>query len=128
MATLTGVRTQERVSTGAVIWSWITTIDHKRIGVLYFVTSLMYFLIAGLEALLIRIQLATPEGKLLDSDTYNQLFTMHGTAMVFMVAMPMAASFFNFLIPLMIGARDVAFPRLNAFSYWTFLGGSLAHA
>ena len=125
MATLTGVRTQERVSTGAVIWSWITTIDHKRIGVLYFVTSLMYFLIAGLEALLIRIQLATPEGKLLDSDTYNQLFTMHGTAMVFMVAMPMAASFFNFLIPLMIGARDVAFPRLNAFSYWTFLGGSL---
>ena len=125
MATLTGVRTQERVSTGAVIWSWITTIDHKRIGVLYFMTSLMYFLIAGLEALLIRIQLATPEGKLLDSDTYNQLFTMHGTAMVFMVAMPMAASFFNFLIPLMIGARDVAFPRLNAFSYWTFLGGSL---
>ncbi len=125
MATVAGVRTQERVSTGAAIWSWITTIDHKRIGVLYFVTSLMYFLIAGLEALLIRIQLATPEGKLLDSDTYNQLFTMHGTAMVFMVAMPMAASFFNFLIPLMIGARDVAFPRLNAFSYWTFLGGSL---
>ena len=125
MATVAGVRTQERVSTGAAIWSWITTIDHKRIGVLYFVTSLMYFLIAGLEALLIRIQLATPEGKLLDSDTYNQLFTMHGTAMIFMVAMPMAASFFNFLIPLMIGARDVAFPRLNAFSYWTFLGGSL---
>ena len=125
MATVAGVRTQERVSTGAAIWSWITTIDHKRIGVLYFVTSLIYFLIAGLEALLIRIQLATPEGKLLDSDTYNQLFTMHGTAMVFMVAMPMAASFFNFLIPLMIGARDVAFPRLNAFSYWTFLGGSL---
>ena len=125
MATVAGVRTQERVSTGAAIWSWITTIDHKRIGVLYFVTSLIYFLIAGIEALLIRIQLATPEGKLLDSDTYNQLFTMHGTAMVFMVAMPMAASFFNFLIPLMIGARDVAFPRLNAFSYWTFLGGSL---
>ena len=128
MATVAGVRTQERVSTGAAIWSWITTIDHKRIGVLYFVTSLIYFLIAGLEALLIRIQLATPEGKLLDSDTYNQLFTMHGTAMVFMVAMPMAASFFNFLIPLMIGARDVAFPRLNAFSYWTFLGGSLSDA
>ena len=125
MATVAGVRTQERVSTGAAIWSWVTTIDHKRIGVLYFVTSLMYFLIAGLEALLIRIQLATPEGQLLGPDTYNQLFTMHGTAMVFMVAMPMAAAFFNFLIPLMIGARDVAFPRLNAFSYWTFLGGSL---
>ncbi len=125
MATVTDVRTQERVSTGAAIWSWVTTIDHKRIGVLYFVTSLMYFLIAGLEALLIRIQLATPEGQLLGPDTYNQLFTMHGTAMVFMVAMPMAAAFFNFLIPLMIGARDVAFPRLNAFSYWTFLGGSL---
>ncbi len=125
MATVAGVRTQERVSTGAAIWSWVTTIDHKRIGVLYFVTSLIYFLIAGLEALLIRLQLATPEGQLLGSDTYNQLFTMHGTAMVFMVAMPMAAAFFNFLIPLMIGARDVAFPRLNAFSYWTFLGGSL---
>ncbi len=125
MATVAGVRTQERVSTGAAIWSWVTTIDHKRIGVLYFMTSLMYFLIAGLEALLIRIQLATPEGQLLGPDTYNQLFTMHGTAMVFMVAMPMAAAFFNFLIPLMIGARDVAFPRLNAFSYWTFLGGSL---
>ena len=125
MATVAGVRTQERVSTGAAIWSWVTTIDHKRIGVLYFATSLIYFLIAGLEALLIRLQLATPEGQLLGSDTYNQLFTMHGTAMVFMVAMPMAAAFFNFLIPLMIGARDVAFPRLNAFSYWTFLGGSL---
>ncbi len=125
MATVADVRTQERVSTGAAIWSWVTTIDHKRIGVLYFVTSLIYFIVAGFEALLIRLQLATPEGQLLDSDTYNQLFTMHGTAMVFMVAMPMAAAFFNFLIPLMIGARDVAFPRLNAFSYWTFLGGSL---
>ena len=125
MATVTDVRTQERVSTGAAIWSWITTIDHKRIGVLYFTTSLIYFLVAGFEALLIRLQLATPDGQILDPDTYNQLFTMHGTAMVFMVAMPMAAAFFNFLIPLMIGARDVAFPRLNAFSYWTFLGGSL---
>lgn len=125
MATVTDVRTQERVSTGAAIWSWITTIDHKRIGVLYFVTSLIYFLVAGFEALLIRLQLATPDGEILNPDLYNQLFTMHGTAMVFMVAMPMAAAFFNFLIPLMIGARDVAFPRLNAFSYWTFLGGSL---
>jgi cytochrome c oxidase subunit 1 len=125
MATLAGAQTQERVSTGSAIWSWITTIDHKRIGVLYFVTSLFYFLVGGLEALLIRLQLARPDGTILDTDTYNQLFTMHGTAMVFMVAMPMAAAFFNFLIPLMIGARDVAFPRLNAFSYWTFLGGSL---
>jgi cytochrome c oxidase subunit 1 len=125
MATVTDVRPRERVSTGAAIWSWITTIDHKRIGVLYFVTSLLYFLVAGFEAMLIRLQLAQPDGTILDSDTYNQLFTMHGTAMVFMVAMPMAAAFFNFLIPLMIGARDVAFPRLNAFSYWTFLGGSL---
>ena len=125
MATVTDVSAQERVSTGAAIWSWITTIDHKRIGVLYFVTSLIYFMVAGFEALLIRLQLATPDGQILNPDLYNQLFTMHGTAMVFMVAMPMAAAFFNFLIPLMIGARDVAFPRLNAFSYWTFLGGSL---
>ena len=109
MATVTDVRTRERVSTGAAIWSWITTIDHKRIGVLYFVTSLLYFLVAGFEALLIRLQLAQPDGTILDSDTYNQLFTMHGTAMVFMVAMPMAAAFFNFLIPLMIGARTWRF-------------------
>src|SRR5205823_9810963 len=76
-------------------------------------------------ALLIRVQLARPNGKLLSPDAYNQIFTMHGLTMIFLVVMPLSAAFFNFLIPLMIGARDVAFPRLNAFSYWVFLFGGL---
>ncbi len=107
------------------LWSWITTTDHKRIGILYGVTAFAFFLIGGLEALLLRAQLATPNGRLLDADTYNQMFTMHGTTMVFLAFMPLAAAFFNFVVPLQIGARDVAFPRLNAFSYWVFLFGGL---
>ncbi|MFN2432142.1 MAG: cytochrome c oxidase subunit I [Gemmatimonadota bacterium] len=107
------------------IWSWITTVDHKRIGILYGVTALAFFFIGGLEALLLRIQLGTPENTFLDAETYNQLFTMHGTTMIFLAIMPLGAAFFNFLVPLMIGARDVAFPRLNAFSYWVFLLGGL---
>ncbi len=104
---------------------WLTTVDHKRIGVLYGVTALAFFLIGGSEALLIRLQLAKPNGTVLNAEQYNQLFTMHGITMVFLVVMPLGAAFFNYLIPLMIGARDVAFPRLNAFSYWTFLFGGL---
>ncbi len=107
------------------IWSWLATVDHKRIGVLYGVSSFILFLVGGLEALLIRSQLIVPDGGVLDADQYNRLFTMHGVTMVFMVVMPMSAAFFNLLIPLMIGARDVAFPRLNAFSYWSFLGGAI---
>ncbi len=107
------------------IWSWITTTDHKRIGILYGVTAFVFFLIGGLEALIIRAQLATPNGRLVDADTYNQLFTMHGTTMVFLAFMPLAAAFFNYIVPLQIGARDVAFPRLNAFSYWVFLFGGI---
>src|SRR5919106_6861999 len=105
--------------------SWLTTVDHKRIGVLYGVTSFAFFLLGGIEALLLRIQLAGPMGTFLDADTYNQLFTMHGLTMIFFVVMPMSSAFFNYLVPLMIGARDVAFPRLNAFSYWVFLLGGL---
>jgi cytochrome c oxidase subunit 1 len=101
--------------------SWLTTVDHKRIGVLYGVTSFAFFLLGGIEALLMRVQLAGPMGRFLDADTYNQLFTMHGLTMIFFVVMPMSAAFFNYMVPLMIGARDVAFPRLNAFSYWVFL-------
>jgi len=104
---------------------WITTVDHKRIGILYGVTALLWFLVGGLEALLIRFQLARPESRLYSAELYNQLFTMHGTTMIFLVVMPLAAGFFNYNVPLMIGARDVAFPRLNAFSYWMFLFGSL---
>ncbi|HEX8099725.1 MAG TPA: cytochrome c oxidase subunit I [Actinomycetota bacterium] len=106
-------------------WSWVTTVDHKRIGVLYGVTAFSFFLIGGVEALLIRMQLARPNGHVLTADAYNQIFTMHGLTMIFLVVMPMAGAFFNFLLPLMIGARDVAFPRLNAFSYWVFLFGGL---
>ena len=107
------------------IWSWLSTTDHKKIGQLYLYTSLMWFLIGGIEALFIRSQLWSPNGRLVTAETYNQLFTMHGTTMVFLVIMPFSASFFNYLIPLQIGARDVAFPRLNAFSYWVFLLGGV---
>ena len=106
-------------------WSWFTTVDHKKIGLLYGFTAFLFLIVGGAEALLIRLQLARPESTLIDAGTYNELFTMHGLTMVFLVVMPLSAAFFNYLIPLMIGARDVAFPRLNAFSYWAFLAGGL---
>ncbi|MGE5459319.1 MAG: cytochrome c oxidase subunit I [Solirubrobacterales bacterium] len=102
-------------------WSWVTTVDHKKIGILYGVTAFAFFLVGGSEALLIRLQLAQPNEHLLSPSAYNQIFTMHGITMVFLVVMPLSAAFINYLVPLMIGARDVAFPRLNAFSYWAFL-------
>jgi len=105
--------------------SWLTTVDHKRIGILYIVTSLVFFMAGGVLALLMRAQLATPDADVVTRDGYNQLFTMHGTTMVFLVVVPIFAGFANFLVPLMIGARDMAFPRLNAFSYWLFLLGGL---
>ncbi len=105
--------------------SWLTTTDHKRIGLLYFYTAFVFLLLGGLEALIIRLQLAGPDGHVVSAETYNQLFTMHGTTMVFLALMPLSASFFNYIVPLQIGARDVAFPRLNAFSYWVFLLGGL---
>ncbi|MDQ1498999.1 MAG: cytochrome c oxidase subunit, partial [Actinomycetota bacterium] len=106
-------------------WSWISTVDHKRIGILYGVTAFLFFIVGGSEALMIRMQLAVPNGKVLTADEYNQLFTMHGTTMVFLVIMPLAAAFGNYFVPILIGARDVAFPRLNAFGYWVFLSGGL---
>jgi cytochrome c oxidase subunit 1 len=110
---------------GRGLWAWITTVDHKRIGLLYAVTAGLFFLIAGVEALLIRAQLAGPNGEVLSAAAYNQLFTMHGLTMVFLVVMPIAAAFTNYFLPIMLGARDVAFPRLNAFSYWLFLFAGL---
>jgi len=107
------------------IWNWLTTVDHKRIGILYLFTALGFFLIGGLEAILIRAQLGGPNRELVSAELYNQLFTMHGTTMIFLAIMPLSAAFFNFLIPLQIGARDVAFPRLNAFSYWVYLFGGI---
>ena len=107
------------------LWSWITTVDHKRIGIMYGLTAFLFFLIGGLEALVIRMQLWGPDGRLVSAEVYNQLFTMHGTTMIFLGVMPLSAMYFNYLIPLQLGARDVAFPRLNAFSYWVFLFGGL---
>src|SRR6266511_2961684 len=95
-----------------------TTVDHKRIGILYGVTAFFFFLVGGSEALLIRLQLARPNGRVVTAEAYNEIFTMHGLTMIFLVVMPLSAAFFNYILPLMIGARDVAFPRLNAFSYW----------
>jgi cytochrome c oxidase subunit I len=107
------------------LWDWLTTVDHKKIGILYGVTALIFMLVGGLEAMLIRIQLAKPDNAFLSADTYNQIFTMHGTTMVFLVGMPIAVALFNYIVPLQIGARDVAFPRLNALSYWIFLFAAL---
>ena len=105
--------------------SWMSTVDHKRIGTLYLFTALFFFLLGGLEAEIIRMQLQGPNGTLVSAETYNQLFTMHGTTMIFLAIMPLSAAFFNYLIPLQIGARDVAFPRLNAFSYWVYVLGGI---
>src|SRR3989475_2492935 len=110
---------------GGGLTSWLTTTDHKRIGLLYFWTAFVFFLIGGLEALIIRAQLARPGNTVVSAETFNQLFTMHGTTMIFLALMPLSAAFFNYIVPLQIGARDVAFPRLNAFSYWVFVLGAL---
>ncbi|HEV7838946.1 MAG TPA: cbb3-type cytochrome c oxidase subunit I, partial [Gemmatimonadaceae bacterium] len=107
------------------LWSWLTTVDHKRIGVLYLYTALGFFVWGGIEAVIMRAQLGAPNQRVVSAEFYNQLFTMHGTTMIFLAIMPLSAAFFNFLIPLQIGARDVAFPRLNAFSYWVYLFGGL---
>jgi cytochrome c oxidase subunit 1 len=123
MAAITGVI--PRPTSYAGIWGWMTTVDHKRIAVLYGVTAFILLLIGGLEAGVIRMQLATADNDLVGPGRFNQMFTMHATTMVFMVIMPLSVSFFNFVIPLAIGARDVAFPRLNALSFWIFLFGAI---
>jgi cytochrome c oxidase subunit I len=105
--------------------SWAFSVDHKKIGIMYGVTAMIFFIIGGLEAGLIRLQLAQPDGTVLSADKYNQMFTMHATTMVFLFVMPMAAAFANYFIPLQIGARDVAFPRLNALSFWVFIFGGV---
>ena len=105
--------------------SWLTTVDHKRIGLLYGISALFFFLVGGVEALLIRIQLAFPNNTFLTAQTYNEMFTMHATTMIFLAVMPLSAAFFNYMMPLQIGARDVAFPRLNGFAFWVFLSGAV---
>src|ERR1700742_4343928 len=116
-------REVERERTG---WtSWLTTTDHKKIGILYMVTTFVFFLIGGVEALLMRLQLGEPDNTLLTPQAYNALFTMHGTTMIFLFVVPMMAGFANYFVPLMIGARDMAFPKLNALSYWLLLAGGI---
>ena len=107
------------------IWWWLGTVDHKKIGTMYGIVSFFWFIMGGIEALLIRLQLSHAEADIISPELYNQLFTMHGTTMVFLVVMPLSAAFFNWLVPLQIGARDVAFPRLNALSLWVFIFGSI---
>jgi cytochrome c oxidase subunit I len=107
------------------VTSWITTVDHKRIGVLYLVTAFGFFLAAGVMALLMRAQLSQADNHFITRDRYDELFTIHGTAMVFLFVVPILAGFGNYVVPLMLGARDMAFPRLNAASYWLFLLGGL---
>jgi cytochrome c oxidase subunit 1 len=107
------------------LMSWLTTVDHKKIGFLYGLFALFFFLVGGFEALLIRTQLMVPNNNVLTAQQYSTMFTMHGTTMIFLAVMPLSAAFFNFVMPLQIGARDVAFPRLNAFSLWTFLAGAI---
>ena len=127
MAAVSGAlpRWLQRPTTYSGLWGWLVTVDHKRIGVLYGVTAFIFFIVGGIEAMTMRLQLATPENTLVNPDTFSQLFSMHALTMIFLALMPMSAAFFNILIPLQIGARDVAFPRLNAFSYWVFLFGGL---
>jgi len=108
-----------------VLHEWLTTVDHKKIGLMYIGYALIFLVIAGFEAVLIRIQLAVPNNTFLSPQVFNRLFTMHGTTMVFFVGMPILFGFGNYLIPLMIGARDMAFPRLNAFSFWISSFGGL---
>ncbi|MGH2499407.1 MAG: cytochrome c oxidase subunit I [Candidatus Limnocylindria bacterium] len=107
------------------ILEWVTTVDHKKIGVLYLVTTFFFFLTGGILALAIRTQLAVPDGTVLNAQQYNSAFTMHGTTMIFLVVVPIFTGFANFMIPLQIGARDMAFPKLNALSYWLLLSGGI---
>src|SRR4029077_8347360 len=107
---------------------WVTTVDHKRLGVLYILYALFFLAIAGLEATIIRIQLMRPHNDFVSPQVFNRMFTMHGTTMIFFVIIPVMFGFANYLVPLMIGARDMAFPRLNAFSFWlTAFGGLLLY-
>jgi cytochrome c oxidase subunit I len=104
---------------------WVITTDHKRIGIMYLVLTFVFFILGGVEALLMRVQLSVPNNTLLSSEHYNQLLTLHGTTMVFLFVVPVFAGFGNYFVPLMIGARDMAFPRLNALSFWLLLFGGI---
>lgn len=116
--------TQKR-SFGAAVWDYMTTVDHKKIGILYFSAGFFFLLMGGIEALIIRIQLAVPNNDFISAGTYNEMLTMHGTTMIFFAAMPILLGFMNLIMPLQIGARDVAFPFLNSLGFWLFISGGL---
>src|SRR5258707_13159982 len=112
----------------AVLHDWVTTVDHKKIGIMYVLLAVVFLVIGGCEALLLRWQLLWPRYDFLGPDVFNQMFTLHGTTMVFFLGMPILIGMANYLVPLMIGARDMAFPRLNALGFWvTLFGGLLAY-
>jgi cytochrome c oxidase subunit 1 len=124
---LTGTRDQRSAGLGlpALLHEWTTTVDHKKLGIMYVLMAVVFLIIAGIEALTMRLQLFFPNNDLVGNDTFNQLFTMHGTTMVFFVGMPILIGIGNYMVPLMIGARDMAFPRVNAFGFWMTLFGGL---
>ncbi|YCA44657.1 cytochrome c oxidase subunit I [Bacillus sp. JZ8] len=109
----------------SLLWDYLTTVDHKKIAILYLIAGGFFFIVGGIEAMLIRIQLAIPENTFVGADTYNELMTMHGTTMIFLAAMPLIFALMNAVVPLQIGARDVAFPFLNALGFWLFLMGGI---
>src|SRR6266550_1643527 len=124
-APVDAVETSSSSGLAATLHDWVVTVDHKRLGIMYVVTGLVFLVIGGLEAFLMRLQLAWPGLTLVPAETFNRLFTLHGTTMVFLVGIPIVFGFANYLVPLMIGARDLAFPRLNAFGFWVFLFGAV---
>jgi cytochrome c oxidase subunit I len=109
----------------STLWDWLTTVDHKKIGIMYLVAGAFFFVLGGLEAMLIRVQLMFPESNFVSAQAFNELITMHGTTMIFLAAMPLLFGFMNFIVPLQIGARDVAFPFLNSLGFWLFLSGGI---
>src|SRR6059058_212632 len=112
----------------AVLHEWVTTVDHKKIGIMYVLMAVVFLVVGGVEALLMRWQLLYPRSEFLGPDLFNQMFTMHGTTMVFFMGMPILIGIGNYMVPLMIGARDMAFPRLNALGFWvTLFGGMLVY-
>ncbi|XNQ39769.1 cytochrome c oxidase subunit I [Bacillus sp. 1P10SD] len=110
---------------GATLWDFLTTVDHKKIAILYLIAGGLFFLIGGLEAVFIRIQLAVPNNDFVSAGAFNEIITMHGTTMIFLAAMPLVFAFMNAVMPLQIGARDVAFPFVNAVSFWLFFFGGV---
>ncbi|GEN86619.1 cytochrome c oxidase subunit I [Oceanobacillus sp. FSL W8-0428] len=120
-----GMTSAQKRGFGATLWDWLTTVDHKKIGILYLAGGGFFFLLGGLEAVIIRIQLISPENNFISAGLYNEMITMHGTTMIFLAAMPILLGLMNFIMPLQIGARDVAFPFLNSLGFWLFLFGGV---